>query len=478
MITFFPFSTTYDKTEDPPGSVDPLGTLSEAERLADILLPGFTSRMWRPRLLTFAAVASVIADRVVKITGREEDRLDARLVFERLFVAGIVRQADENPDDYRGAITRLPGSTLAKQAWNDGEPLRSGNFLKGQAVNGPYGVMARLCRSVGLIDNDGRLGRNGPDLLLAWSSDQGLTNYLEDPNQADGEGVKWAKIVTKTVYQGLGRQGDWPSRNQQIWSMLASRMRPDDIKRDERKTIIRTLAAEPVRRRIIDLLRSPESLAVYRADAHQDRGVLERRILLGAIAPLLQTTEPTDRLIATCLRAIDAYEKASALLQQIFDAVLWGLHQKSGRAKPEEIMKLASVSETIGHAVSNAAPIGRSLEMAVAELRDLPIPDATTRSQALELIRDDVTLCCASIESAVTAVMGRHEKVQRIKRKATWVDCGPVWMMTNHSDPINLDHAPEYRNQFLHPMRIVNGFSFLQELGLAHIPNRVADDET
>src|ERR1039458_7863111 len=110
-MTFLPFSTVYDPTEDPPGSVDPLGTLSEAERLADVLLPGFTVRMWRPRLLTFTAVASVIADRVVRLTGREEDRLEARLVFERLFVAAVARRAEDCPEDYRGATSRLPGRT-------------------------------------------------------------------------------------------------------------------------------------------------------------------------------------------------------------------------------------------------------------------------------------------------------------------------------------------------------------------------------
>lgn len=475
-MNFLPFSTSYDPTEDPPGSVDPLGTLSEAERLADILLPGFTSRMWRPRLLTFAAVAAVTADRVVKLTGREEDRLEARLVFERLFVAGIVRQAEDNPENYRSAIARLPGRTLAERAWRDGEPLRAGNFLKGQAVNGPYGVMARLCRSTGLIDSDGRLGRNGPDLLLAWSSDHGLTHYLEDPDQADGEGVKWSKLVTKTVSQGLGRQGDWPSRNQQIWAMLASKLRSDRVKGEERKAIIRTLTAQPVRRRMIELLRTPESLAVYRAGIDQDRGELERTVLLDAVVPLLQTEDPTDRMIASCLRAIDAYEKASTVLQQIFDALLWGLRQKSGRAKPDEVLNLTLVSDTIKHAMSNAAPVGKFLEKAVAELRDLPLIDAATRSQALELIRDDVVLCRESVKNAVSAVMDRHEKVQRIKRKATWVDCGQVWMLTNN-DPIDLDRPPKYRNKFLHPMRIVNGFSFLQELGMARIPNKVASDE-
>ena len=475
-MNFFPFSTVYDPAEDPPGSVDPLGTLSEAERLADILLPGFTVRMWRPRLLTFTAIASVIADRVVRLTGREDVRLEARLVFERLFVAGVAQQAADNPDEYRSATSRLPGRTLAERAWRDGEPLRSGNFLKGQAVNGPYGVMARLSRSIGIIDGDGRLGRNGPDLLLAWSSDQELTHYLEDPDQADGEGVKWAKQVTKTVSQGLGKQGDWPTRNQQIWPMLAEKMRPDRVVGEERKAIIRSLNAEPVRRRMLELLRSPESLDAYRAGLDQDRGTLERTVLLGAVARLLQPNDPTDRLIAASLRAIDAYEKGSAVLQQVFDALLWGLRQKSGRAKPDDVLKLAPVSRTIERAVASAKPAAEMLEKAVGEFKDLPLQDAAARREALELIRDDVALCRDTVQGAVSAVMSRHEKVQQTKRKSTWVDCGTIWMLMPGygTDAVR---PPEYRNTFLHPMRVVNGFSFLRELGLARVPNMVAGDD-
>lgn len=475
-MNFLPFSTVYDPAEDPPGSVDPLGTLSEAERLADILLPGFTVRMWRPRLLTFTAVAAVIADRVVKLTGREEDRMEARLVFERFFVAAVAQQAEENPTEYRTSTSRLPGKTLAERAWREGEPLRSGNFLKGQAVNGPYGVVARLSRSMGLIDSDGRLGRNGPDMLLAWSHDQGLTHFMEDPDQADGDGVNWAKQMSKYVCQGLGKQGDWPGRRQQIWPMLAERMRPDQVAGEERKAIIRILNTDMVRRRMFELLRSPESVEAYRTAYDQGRRVLERNVLLEAIARLVQNNDPTDRLIAACLRAIDAYEKGSAVLQQVFDAIIWGLCQKSGRSNSKDILNLAPVSKAVKRAVSNAASAATCLEKSVAEIRDMSLQDAVTRSSALQLIRDDVVLCSQSVESAASAVMNRHENVQRTKRKATWIDCGNAWiLMPGHGT--DTDIPPEYWNTFLHPMRIVNGFSFLRELRMASLPNMAVGDE-
>jgi hypothetical protein len=42
----------YDPAADASGSSDPLGTLAVSERLAEMLLPGLTARMWRARLLT------------------------------------------------------------------------------------------------------------------------------------------------------------------------------------------------------------------------------------------------------------------------------------------------------------------------------------------------------------------------------------------------------------------------------------------
>jgi hypothetical protein len=472
-----PFSTAYDPTEDPPGSVDPLGTLSEAERLADILLPGFTVRMWRPRLLTFTAVASVIADRAVRLTGREEDRLAARLVFERLFVAAIMRLSEDDPENYGDAGSRLPGKQLAERAWREGEPLRAANFLKGQAVNGPFGVMARLARSIGLVDSDGRPGRNAPELILAWSEDLDLPNILEDPKQADGEGIRWAKRVIETVVQGLGKNGEWPSRNQQVWEMLGSKLRPDGLEAGkERRAIIIALNNDPIRRRMFELLRAPESLKAYREAGDHDRGVFERMLLLDILAGMLQADDPVVRTIASCLRAIDWYERGSALMQQIFDALLWGLQQKSGQAQMDDLLALPEVARAIEKAIANSQSVCQNLEKMVDEFKHVAVMNTAARCQALQLIHDDVALCAGSLKAAASAVMERHQRIQSEKRKATWIDCGAAWtlMPGRGSDA---DRPPEYRKTFLHPMRIQNGFFFLRELGLARVADMAPANE-
>lgn len=476
-MEWLPFSTAHDPSEDPPGSIDPLGTLSEAERLADLILPGFTVRMWRPRLLTFAAVASVIADRAVRTTGREEDRLPARLVFERMFVAAVTRMAEEFPEDYRHASMRLPGRTLAEKAWREREPLRTANFLKGQAVNGPFGVMARLARSLGFVDPDGRQGRSAPDLILAWSGDLKLAHFLEDPKQADGAGVHWAKRMTDTAVAGLGKNGAWPNHNQQVWEMLASTLRPDSLGNGrECKSIVDALNLDPFRCRMLELLRSPNSLGAYRNDITKERGFFERIVLVDIVLPLLDRQEPLDRAIATCLRAIDGYEKAAAVLQQVFDALVWGLAKKSGQAGKDEILKLPPVARVIERSVATAQIVEKELMLISTDLKSAPLPSASARAQAIELIRDDIVLCAKSVEDAVAAVIHRHLRIQREKRKAAWIDFGPVWiLLPGHGT--TAEKPPEYRKVFLHPMRIVNGFSFLRELGLARLPTMALADE-
>jgi hypothetical protein len=66
----------------------------------------------------------------------------------------IVRLAERDPANYGRALPQLAGRDLASRALLAGEPLTRGNFLIGQAVNGPFGVMARLARQLEFVDDD------------------------------------------------------------------------------------------------------------------------------------------------------------------------------------------------------------------------------------------------------------------------------------------------------------------------------------
>ena len=171
QIESMPIATVYDPAADAAGSADPLGTLSGSERLAEVILPGLTARMWRARLLTFTVIAAEVADCVVRRRDDQEDlRLSARLAFERLFVSSLVRAENNDPARYSGVARRVPGSRTARRALLvDDEPLSRRTFIKGQAVNGPSGVMARLARHLTLISEDGQVANRGQDLRSVWA---------------------------------------------------------------------------------------------------------------------------------------------------------------------------------------------------------------------------------------------------------------------------------------------------------------------
>ncbi len=157
-----PQSTPYDPAEDPPGSIDPLGPVTGAEQLAEVLFPGVTARMWRVRLLTFAALAAEVSRRV------GADRLlDARLAFERIFVSAVARQ-EEADQAWKPVSRRLPGIGLARQALRAGDqPSEKANFHKGPGGQRSVRVISRHARDVGVVNEVGELERAGTEFLLA-----------------------------------------------------------------------------------------------------------------------------------------------------------------------------------------------------------------------------------------------------------------------------------------------------------------------
>ena len=176
--------------------------------MASVILPGLTARMWRARLLTFSVVAADIADRIVRQQGDQEDlRLTARLAFERMFVSALIRAEREDPEQYSGIARRVPGSRTARRAldYDDGR-LTKQNFIKGQVINGPSGVMARLARDLDMVDEDGQVAGGGHDLRSAWA------RKAVSDDDADGEAgsdlVRKAVVaVTKDIEDGV-----WPKK--------------------------------------------------------------------------------------------------------------------------------------------------------------------------------------------------------------------------------------------------------------------------
>ncbi len=471
---WLPMATPLDPAEEPPGSLDPLGTLNYAERLAEVLLPAFTVRMWRARFLTFAVVAATVADRAVaRMEGREDVRLEARLAFERLFVSAMVRLSSKEPENYGGALLRLPGRDLSSRAWSAGEPLTLANFLKGQAVNGPFGVMARLARRVELIDADGCVGRNAASLLIAWSEDEQISGVLDEDGTSTRAGVGWMNDAVKATVACISKR-EWPGAGHRIWEQLAMHLRPDQIGLRERRALLQMLEGEQVRRRLFCILQNRVDWFIEIRQS-SDRGSLEKSILLDGVRPELGK-DPVDCLIADVIAAVDTYEQTSGLLQQAFDGLIWNLKNRGGRATPNEVLGDTRLSEHLERtrlALNKTAP---RLCQTMNLLRNQTGLDPAEFVEPLARLHEEVMAGESSVASLAQVVLSRHGRVQREKAKAPWIESEAHWTLMPGENRISGDVLPVWEDKYLHPFKISNTYAILRDLGRVRLEGQDAEE--
>lgn len=467
--TYLLRATPLDPAEDPPGSIDPLGTLGPAERIAEVLFPGFTARMWRPRLLTFAAVASLVTDRVkAGMPEREDGNMAARLAFERFFVSAVVRQQERNPETWRIAARRLPGSLLARRALRAKDaPLGRSNFLKGQAVNGPFGVLARLARNIGIVDEDDHLSRAGEELLLAWSADVGLPGLLDD-DHSDSAGRKWLTRCVQATRDHL-KDARWFNSGWSGWRELAEPLRPDSVGRQERRALRQLLDRDAVRARCLGLLCEPSVKAVYSSARGGSRSEQDRKVLIEAVLPAIVSGDcDEDRVIDLTIRLADAYEEVASHLETAFNCLLWGLTRRGGQAKPVEI-----------EADKQLQPVFRSLcrqlPKAAQRLRDLiekipAVPEIADRNplEPLDVIASQAATGGESPTRLIEIVLARHRDVQASKHKGMWIEPGDRWTLMPGFG-LASDGPPYAEAKYLHTFRVPNAYSFLADLGLSGV---------
>lgn len=462
-LCLLPQSTPYDPAEDPPGSVDPLGTVTGAEQLAEVLLPGLTARMWRVRLLTFAALAAEVSKRVA--AGRDDRFMDARLAFERLFVSAIARQ-DESDPAWRKASRRLPGIGLARQALRAGDqPLERANFLKGQGVNGPFGVISRLARDVGIVDESGELERAGTSLLLAWSEDQDIPGLLDDD---DGrEGAKWLQKLVRQVSSYLDEGHTWPGTQWSGWSDLAERLRLDKPGTRERNVIKKLLACDPLglRDRVIGRLADSEVVSLYRtANAISYRGGVEKQVIVNGLGA--RAEDEVERTVQASIKLIDAYEVLSGLLESVFRGLVWGLTRNSGQAPRTAVMQDPTLRPFLTKIHSKIGPATSRFQqgLQVFEADSLAGKRDSVDVDRMHKLLDDAATASQGGDNCVSAVMDRHVRVQKEKNKGVWIEQDKQWtLMPGFGDTAE---EPLWHDEYLHPYRVTNIYAMLADLGV------------
>ena len=462
-LRLLPQSTPYDPAEDPPGSVDPLGTVTGAEQLAEVLLPGLTARMWRVRLLTFAALAAEVSKRVA--AGRDDRFMDARLAFERLFVSAVARQ-DESDPAWRKASRRLPGIGLARQALRAGDqPLERANFLKGQGVNGPFGVISRLARDVGIVDESGELERAGTSLLLAWAEDQELPGLLDDN---DGrEGAKWIRKLVRQVSSYLDEDHTWPGTQWSGWSDLAERLRLDKPGSRERNVIKKLLACDPLglRDRVISRLADSEVVSLYRtANANSYRGGVEKQVIVNGLGA--KAEDEVGRTVQASIKLIDTYEVLTGLLESVFRGLVWGLTRNNGQAPRTAVVNDPTLHPFLTKVHSKLGPAAARFQqrLQVFETDALAGKRDSVDVDRMHKLLDDAVAASQSDDDCVSAVMDRHVRVQKEKNKGVWIEQDKQWtLMPGFGDTAD---EPLWYDQYLHPYRVTNIYGMLADLGV------------
>ena len=418
--------------------------------------------------MTFTALAAFVAEQATSAAdGDEQLRLEARLALERLFVSAIARR-ESHDEEWRKAARRLPGISLARRALSSGDqPLGKQTFSKGQAINGPFGVVARLARHLDIIDDDNRISRNGQDLLLVWAAEQELPGLL-DEGGSKSPGALWIKKLAVYVVD-YARDSHWPASGWWGWGELAERLRPDKIGLRERRVLRRLLDGDEcaLRRRCVELLESKEAVADYRSLlGSSGRGLMDRRILVSNIQPLLRPEENTlDRSIDYTIGLIDAYEQVSGQLETVMRGLLWALTHRGGRAAPAELLADPILSLHLAEARKALHPATRKLRARVGELLCHPDVQHAISIDRLDQLLQDAQSGLDGEKQLVEQVMERHWRVQQQKRKGGWIEHDVCYWTLIPGFGDSNERPWAYDGEYLHPFRVTNAYSFLADLG-------------
>jgi hypothetical protein len=459
-IDYLPYPTPLDPSEDPADSIDPLGLTTPAEYLANLLVPGFTVRTWRARMITFDAVAAHVASGVVKrMNDREDVRVPARLIFERLYVSSVARAEKKNPEEILAARRTLPGIGLARAALSRNEPLSKNNFLKGQAVNGLVGVTTRLAKNMDVLTSDMRAGRASLDLLQEWAYDEQLLGVLEFDSPTQSDGSVWVNDVIQAIIDNLSKK-PWPRDGSAIWDKILTHLRLDKIGKREKDFLQRLLERDASRKCLFEVLRKPNVLSISQK-SNGERGQQERAVLTEGVMKNLGN-EVIDEQVRIVIEAIECYEHASALMTQGFESLLWGLKNK-GRLEPADLLLVSQVDKRLKETIKQIPLAKKELDTSIRKLGKLS--GTTLVIDSLEKLSGDMNTCVGSTDGFLNSLMGRHEKVQKDKRKGVWIDRAQTLTLLPGFG-VDGDGPPIRVGTYLHPFRITNSYSFLADLGL------------
>lgn len=385
-----PLLTEKDEAESAEGGIDPLGLYTIADTLGVRLVPGVRERQAHPRFITAIAaslaVCGDLGDEAIGSDGVSEPWQ----VFEWYVVEGLARTSE--PADTVG----LPGGHKAASAIADRVPLSAKRYLKTPSVFGFHGIYRLLARTLG-IDQAGRLGDVGFELLSIWSKEQGLEGFV---GTAAGPGQAVRRQLQEAVEAGLEKGGTARSGGWSGWEFFHRHLGLYNVGQREATFIAVKLREDEkgFRGRVLEFLVSNSGRKLWEGEQS------EREFHSG-----LRKSGKDE--LSQLLWAIDVYERFARLCQDAFDDCLCEMTRKRGKTSPVELGRLRAVKlarervpEIFGDVMERLEPFGQS--------------------GRLQNMFGDLTERCTTEEWAARLIE-HHRKIQRLKPpdgKNSWIE--------------------------------------------------------
>jgi hypothetical protein len=420
-----PFLSEADPEQSGEGSLDPLGLVPVADRLAEEIAPGITARMSRIRFVTAMAVGAVATERLSDVTAADGVS-PPYLAFEWHLVEALGR------DRYlpTEATFGVPGIAKARSAVARGVHLDAASYLKVPKVFGFTGIYKRLARASEVVDDQLLLAAGGDRLVRVWEEEQGFPGFAD--RESGTLGGQLASNVERAVSAALSAGKATLPLGSHLWSKLVRTLRPDGAGPRERALIwdLLTDSETPMRREVI--------LGVHRLDLEGTEAETLRALQADASPDL------SDRL-----QAIDAYERVAELLTASFETLR---AVSTGRGTTP--VGPADLSQN-GVLVRAARELSAALDDAYRRLDPLALgtalADATT---AYDGVRNPPDL--------VEALLARHERVQEAKGKRPWFEQTTRGFVVR---PLyRTGTSREINGTYVHPYRVNAIRSFLADL--------------
>lgn len=425
VASFLPSLTAYDPPDGEEGTLDPLGLALLATRIAELLVPGFTERLRRPRFFIALAIGLLLLSRRERypegVYGIERDG-PGYLAWERLLVESFAQSGKQGDEGLLG----VPGIQKARDAKASKARLSSQLYLKNPAAVGLWVAYKSLAVDVGILDKEGNLGEPGARLISAWSRGSGQA----DPNGASG--ASWLTELDDALAPLLGR-GTSKASPQRVWDLLCAKLHPFGMTRPEAEATEQLLRGPDAQRdRVFDFierenvasqseatLTEPDRLALMASDAREE---LQWRARLAATFEALVGQVITAFSCILFAAGEDRMGSASAGLTLHHGDVGPIFEQapaRIGRALAEFDAALRVAAEPAGR----EGPAGRAFR----EICDLQIP-------TLEWLRRGAL---DSPSALFDALIARHSETQKRKPpagKRRWIEGEHAARASSHAE--------------------------------------------